>query len=466
MALKGPNSGVASPSDQSASPLDYGHGGRLDTMGPITIAFWAKYGNRSQVISNGHDSGVMAKSDNAFPGSGWTIYTFVDTGVTYIELDGQGWNAATQGMFAAFPSMTDNNWHHCCFTYTWLATDIARFWIDGVEESATFSGLPDGSPTINPSDTHNVRVGDYYYNTRGWQGSLDDIGIWNVVLTLPEIQALAAGTPPARIRPDALIFAPLMDNDAAHAVDLSVSQLGAPSVTGAWSTEAPPVVGRRAQSLLREWFERAISAGGATLSGAGKTLMSLTGKTFGTGAMSGAAQTRFNLTGKTIGTGALSGAARTLVALTGKTIGIFSLSGAGRTLMSLTGKSFGTGVMSGAGRTLATLTGKTIGTGVMSGAARSLMTLTGKASTTAFLNGAATTWSMLFGKAFGTGALSGAGKTQLTLQAKAQGSLGFLIGSARTQLTVQGKALGTSSATPVGGTGWRSDPTGTSGYHE
>jgi hypothetical protein len=84
----------------------------------------------------------------------------------------------------------DNQWHMLTFT---VDGDSGRFYYDGVLETTQEWTGPAGSP----SGTNDLRIGGtdmgslYFFN-----GTLDDVGIWNRALTDAEVEILYSAQPP------------------------------------------------------------------------------------------------------------------------------------------------------------------------------------------------------------------------------------------------------------------------------
>src|SRR5947209_13007333 len=87
------------------------------------------------------------------------------------------------------PDVTDGNWHHFVAVRDPNAVSFGTaIYIDGVQTSVNTS-----PPTL-AANGKNVKIGDNPDATgRYWNGKIDDVGIWNRVLTEAEISALYAG---------------------------------------------------------------------------------------------------------------------------------------------------------------------------------------------------------------------------------------------------------------------------------
>lgn len=80
-------------------------------------------------------------------------------------------------------SITTNTWHYAVFTYN-AATNDAKIYIDGSAD-----GTSSGTPSSSAGGTFKLgQMGDF--NDREWRGRLDEMGVWNRVLSPSEITEL------------------------------------------------------------------------------------------------------------------------------------------------------------------------------------------------------------------------------------------------------------------------------------
>lgn len=96
-------------------------------------------------------------------------------------------------------AITGNVWNHGCGVFA--ATNSRTAYLNG--DAATTNT---GTSTIDP--LNNIAIGARWATTLGvhMRGLLADVGIWNVALTLAEIQSLADGMACDKVRPQSLVF--------------------------------------------------------------------------------------------------------------------------------------------------------------------------------------------------------------------------------------------------------------------
>jgi len=137
--------------------------------GNRTVECWIKTSTNiatQQVIL---DYGVMTPN-----GSRFTL-NLVDFGKLRIEVGGNGFNS-TQ-------SLADGNWHHVAVTYDHAATTKFRMYIDGVLAA-----------TQNTTVAVNTLAGGFNFGRRNdginlFNGTIDEVRVWNVARTQAQIQA-------------------------------------------------------------------------------------------------------------------------------------------------------------------------------------------------------------------------------------------------------------------------------------
>jgi len=84
-------------------------------------------------------------------------------------------------------NIADSHWHHCAVTLT--ATSIASVIVDGAIENQ-------GSVILNPYTYSQTHIGQTYYSDSDHEwlyGSIKDARIYNIALTLPQIQDVMVG---------------------------------------------------------------------------------------------------------------------------------------------------------------------------------------------------------------------------------------------------------------------------------
>jgi len=114
----------------------------------------------------------------------------------YISYDGYptfiAYSVGSSSAFTAtsFGSLNDGNWHHVVFTFE-NDTKYIRIYVDGDEDtSSPYTCL---YTLVYIVDSTPIYVGTNYWQDNGFVGSLDEIGVWNRVLSATEVSDLWNG---------------------------------------------------------------------------------------------------------------------------------------------------------------------------------------------------------------------------------------------------------------------------------
>jgi hypothetical protein len=124
---------------------------------------------------------------NSITGNNWTGGT-----ITLDVSDGQifpsvWWGDENGGFdrFASGPDLRDGNWHHCAFTWDAFGDLIA--YVDGVETGRIAAAGNLANVDVNNLSFNSNADGTFF---AGQLGQIDEVGIWNRVLTSAEVTAL------------------------------------------------------------------------------------------------------------------------------------------------------------------------------------------------------------------------------------------------------------------------------------
>lgn len=134
--------------------------------------------------------------------------------------DGVAGTASNAGTFSP------NTWHHAAVIFS--STTSRTSYLDGVAGiSNTVSSDPTGLNTLLIGAIMVSSVPAIHFD-----GNLSEFGVWNVVLTDGEINSLAKGFSPKKIRPQSLKFyAPIVRNIADYIGNISLSNENTATVT-------------------------------------------------------------------------------------------------------------------------------------------------------------------------------------------------------------------------------------------
>lgn len=149
-------------------------------------------------------------------------------------------------------NLTANVWTHGAMTSQTDAgagTNLDRYlYLNGVQ-TATDSQAGGGGAT-HPSNSDGVLIGNQPTATSSAPaGMLAEMGMWNVILTVPEIQLLASGVRPIDIRTSNLVAYWPLNGNVSPEPDMAGSYAG--TVTGAVKGDHPKVNPNKTHNNIR-----------------------------------------------------------------------------------------------------------------------------------------------------------------------------------------------------------------------
>ena len=153
----------------------------------LTVEAWIKTSNQS--ASNGSTNFSRGIVNKYFSASGNGYNVFIDGGKVYAWYFGVTSNVFdSNNNFSSTTNVADNNWHRVTFT---VDNSGGKIYIDGVLESSRgWSGAPSAASTTQP-----LSIGIYPTSTNLiplnqtiFDGSIDEVRVWNRALCLGEIQ--------------------------------------------------------------------------------------------------------------------------------------------------------------------------------------------------------------------------------------------------------------------------------------
>lgn len=163
-----------------------------------SVSAWIRTTN----VGTGQNMGIVSWGQNT-GGQKWTFRVQSGNGTPgtiRIEVNG--------GFFVGNTVVTDGEWHHVAVTWANDGSpDVidASLYVDGILDARLGSATPPSasqSRAMNTASFADVRIGDNFQATHNWNGSIDDVRIYDGALTDSEVAALA-GIP----EPSATIFA-------------------------------------------------------------------------------------------------------------------------------------------------------------------------------------------------------------------------------------------------------------------
>jgi len=157
-----------------------GYNSFLDITGDITICLWYK-------TNSAKWGGLVSNFDFVSPDNGYEVCSsslYEGGGFIYFEC---AYNDARDG-FSTNNSFNDGKWHFVSAVYTPDGSSEGKVYVDGIKQSGYYWGGSKRLPSIGMTPDWALEFGvaqtsDYF------EGIIDEIRIWNRVLTQEEIQA-------------------------------------------------------------------------------------------------------------------------------------------------------------------------------------------------------------------------------------------------------------------------------------
>jgi hypothetical protein len=162
--------------DGNADFINCGNNSSVNISGSITISSW--------ILANNFDNdhGIVSKMNT----SGVCAYNLVTSSAFSISpLNKLRWDNSCDFLFSN--AITSNNWIHVVVTFDNTNSE-KKIYINGLLSASNFTA----QSSIN-LNSDNLFIGAHQPSNVAnwsWDGKLDDIGIWNRVLTTCEIQDL------------------------------------------------------------------------------------------------------------------------------------------------------------------------------------------------------------------------------------------------------------------------------------
>ena len=155
----------------------------LDITGDLSVSMWVNF----ETIPTATDYAYVVKKINGGRAYHWYQLDEGGTQKMVLELSTDGSDSPSVNV-AWTPSTA--TWYHVAFTFE-AATSEVKFFVDGSQQSTTQSIA--ASSIFNGDGP--FQVGAYFFNSAGgfFDGIIDEVGIWNRVLTAGEITSLYNG---------------------------------------------------------------------------------------------------------------------------------------------------------------------------------------------------------------------------------------------------------------------------------
>lgn len=153
----------------------------FERTNPFSVACWVKgtnVGNREVIVSKMNTVNTTGYCLNFSTGNN-LIFRLINT------------NGTNDINVAYTTNLRDGNWHHIVVTYDGSSSASGvLFYIDGTLATPTITTNNLSATILNGI---NVVVGAFADGTNPITGSIDDVRIWNIVLSLAQVQTLMGG---------------------------------------------------------------------------------------------------------------------------------------------------------------------------------------------------------------------------------------------------------------------------------
>lgn len=161
--------------------LSAGSGSSLDNLAALTVAVWI----HADSLGAGSNGRIVSKAVGTGPASGWQLQL---TGSNQL-LFRTDYSTTDLSRLSASNAVALSAWKHVVVTWTGSATATnVKFYVDGVEMS--YSTTTNASGTRASDSSSMLYIGNESGGTRAFDGLLDDVRIYNRVLSAAEIAAI------------------------------------------------------------------------------------------------------------------------------------------------------------------------------------------------------------------------------------------------------------------------------------
>lgn len=141
---------------------------------PRTIEAWIKT-TANYNSGTGGTQGVLVDWGQMTPNGSRSTFNISTNNAIRFEVGGSGVSGAT--------AVNDGLWHHVAAVYDPLATPNTRLYVDGVLDISGSITIP-----VNTVQIINVKLGERCDGINRFNGTMDEVRIWNVAKTATQIQ--------------------------------------------------------------------------------------------------------------------------------------------------------------------------------------------------------------------------------------------------------------------------------------
>lgn len=163
--------------------------GKMNASGQVTVSYWVKSadtGNRNVAVFLGNGSDNNDYLDSGILGN----MQFAPAGTAYARNRKNTDTVGNIGDIGGGTVVTDGQFHHIVFSVDTVA-DTATFYVDGAQIASTTSTVKFGAfPTFNNFEVGRLGRGGSQTPTDGLSGTIDDLQLYDNILSLAQVQFL------------------------------------------------------------------------------------------------------------------------------------------------------------------------------------------------------------------------------------------------------------------------------------
>ena len=161
--------------------VNCGSGATLDNLAAITVTAWIK----ADTMGEGGKGRIVVKASGINPTAGWHLHV---SGTNQLEFR-VDYTTTELSRVAAVDAIATGVWKHVVATWTGSATATnLKLYVDGAEVG--YASTTNGVGTRVDDAASNFYIGNESGGTRTFDGLLDDVRVYNRVLSAAEITAV------------------------------------------------------------------------------------------------------------------------------------------------------------------------------------------------------------------------------------------------------------------------------------
>ncbi|HEY0968373.1 MAG TPA: LamG-like jellyroll fold domain-containing protein [Opitutaceae bacterium] len=173
--------GTALDFDGTDDVVNAGSGSSLDNLSAVTVTAWI----RADSLGGGSKGRVVTKASGIGPTAGWHLHV---TGTNQLQFRAD-YATTDLDRVSANNTISLGAWRHVVATWTGSATATnVKIYVDGVETA--YASTTNGAGARANDATSNLYLGNESGGTRTFDGLLDDVRVYNRVLSAAEIEAV------------------------------------------------------------------------------------------------------------------------------------------------------------------------------------------------------------------------------------------------------------------------------------